>query len=93
MSSDTTQTVGAIAFVGLLVIIAGLSSRTGNGKIEHGNQLLFFWLIFDALIHFFRTYGYVSDHQWKAPLFICRYLDAPSNPPMASLLMCGKNIA
>lgn len=54
MSSDTAQTVGSIALVSLLVLLAGLFSRSVNRKARYRGQLLLFWLIFDSLIHIFR---------------------------------------
>lgn len=53
MSSDTAQTVGSIALVSLLVLLAGLFSRSVNRKARYRGQLLLFWLIFDSLIHIF----------------------------------------
>lgn len=55
MSPETTQTVASTAFVGLLVTLAGLSSQAAQGNAGHRTKLLLFWLIFDALIHIFRT--------------------------------------
>ncbi|WFD22108.1 hypothetical protein MEQU1_000770 [Malassezia equina] len=51
MSPETAQTVGSIAFAGLLVTLAGLSSQAALGNVGYRTKLLLFWLIFDALIH------------------------------------------
>ncbi|CCU99885.1 unnamed protein product [Malassezia sympodialis ATCC 42132] len=60
MSSDTAQTLGAIAFVSFLVLLAGLSCQAVKGDNSYQTRLLFFWLIFDALIHIFRPFVYLS---------------------------------
>lgn len=93
MSSDTAQTLGAIAFVSFLVLLAGLSCQAVKGDNSYQTRLLFFWLIFDALIHIFRTQYYSSNRQSKGHLSIFRYLDALLIHLLVFSLAYGKNTA
>ena len=92
MSSDTAQTLGAIALVSLLILLAGLSCQAVKGD-SYQTRLLFFWLIFDALIHIFRTQYYSSNRQSKGHLSIFRYLDALLIHLLVFSLAYGKNTA
>lgn len=92
MSSDTAQTLGAIALVSLLILLAGLSCQAVKGD-SYQTRLLFFWLIFDALIHIFRTQYYSSNRQSRGHLSIFRYLDALLIHLLVFSLAYGKNTA
>lgn len=59
-SIETIQTCVSIAYVGALIVLAIVfTSYSKRYRLSEGRNLLFFWLIFDALIHIFRTCTYV----------------------------------
>lgn len=67
LQAETVQTCVSIAYVGVLLSLA--TSFTYYSKryfLSAGRSFLFFWLIFDALIHIFRTCTYFS-HAVEGP--------------------------
>ena len=67
LQAETVQTCVSIAYVGVLIGLA--TSFTYYSKryfLTAGHSFLFFWLIFDALIHIFRTCTYFS-HAVEGP--------------------------
>lgn len=59
-SAETVQTCVSIAYVGVLIGLATVStSYSKRYHLSAGRNFLFFWLIFDALIHIFRTCTHV----------------------------------
>lgn len=57
LSEAATQSILAIGYVGSLISVAGglvyMAHRRG---LSPSHQLLYFWLVFDALIHVFRMF-------------------------------------
>ncbi|PKI82280.1 hypothetical protein MVES_003795 [Malassezia vespertilionis] len=50
---ETVQTVLSLAYVGMLVGVAAILTRRAGQHLLCRAQALYFWLVFDALIHVF----------------------------------------